>query len=87
MTPLAGHAAVEPHVASRLTAARGRNCRQARLAASTADACFAECLRQPLCDSATFYGAAWPDETLRNSCFGRTAGGTAVLRRVHGDVL
>ena len=86
MTPLAGHAAVEPHVASRLTAARGRNCRQARLAASTADACFAECRRQPLCDSATFYGAAWPEPTLRNSCFGRTAGGTAVLRRVRGDV-
>ena len=86
MTPLAGHAAVEPHVASRLTAARGRNCRQARLAATTAEACFAECRRQPLCDSATFYGAAWPEPTLRNSCFGRTAGGTAVLRRVRGDV-
>ena len=74
------------HVASRLHGgARATNCRQARLAASTADACFAECLRQPLCDSATFYGAAWP-EPLRSSCFGRTAGGTAVLRRVRGDV-
>ena len=30
--------------------------------------------------------AAWPDETLRNSCFGRTAGGTAVLRQYRGDV-